>query len=381
MAELGMTAAQEKNGPEADTCQQAAPACRPDAFKADDFNTDSFYAAFTEEAARLGLEGPALLPRPRVTIVQETDSTNSELLRLLDGGKLPAAASGGVSPGSLPGSAPCPRTAGPLLNADGSRTERGQQLNLTLLAAASQSAGRGRIGRRFWSPDGSGIYFSFIYIPEGGIRDPGRITAAAAVGVCRAADSLYGIRSGIKWVNDVYVGGKKVSGILTEGWTAPFPATPQEHPPAARTEAILPPPVQAAVVGIGINIRTGGKLPPELSAKAGGLADEAERLGCPSDRASAVTRSRLLAACMAHILRILPDGDRRGEDIGQEYASRSILTGREVTVIPLIGSETRRYRARVTGIGSSLGLLVRTQDGRQQELTSGEVSLQLDRPE
>ena len=84
---------------------------------------------------------------------------------------------------------------------------------------------------------------------------------------------------------------------------------------------------------------------------------------------------------MAHILRILPDGDRRGEDIGQEYASRSILTGREVTVIPLIGSETRRYRARVTGIGSSLGLLVRTQDGRQQELTSGEVSLQLDRPE
>ncbi len=376
-----MTAAQEKNGPEADTCQQAAPACRPDAFKADDFNTDSFYAAFTEEAARLGLEGPALLPRPRVTIVQETDSTNSELLRLLDGGKLPAAASGGVSPGSLPGSAPCPRTAGPLLNADGSRTERGQQLNLTLLAAASQSAGRGRIGRRFWSPDGSGIYFSFIYIPEGGIRDPGRITAAAAVGVCRAADSLYGIRSGIKWVNDVYVGGKKVSGILTEGWTAPFPATPQEHPPAARTEAILPPPVQAAVVGIGINIRTGGKLPPELSAKAGGLADEAERLGCPSDRASAVTRSRLLAACMAHILRILPDGDRRGEDIGQEYASRSILTGREVTVIPLIGSETRRYRARVTGIGSSLGLLVRTQDGRQQELTSGEVSLQLDRPE
>lgn len=372
-----MTAAQEKTGPEEVLCLQAETACRQATFNTDDFNTDSFYAAFTEETARLGLEGPALLPRPRVTIVQETDSTNSELLRLLDGGRLTAAASGGVSPGSLP----CPLPAGPLLNADGSRTERGQQLNFTLLAAASQSAGRGRIGRRFWSPDGSGIYFSFIYVPEGGIRDPGRITAAAAVGVCRAADSLYGIRSGIKWVNDVYVGGKKVSGILTEGWTAPFPATPQEHPPAARTDAILPPPIQAAVVGIGINIRTGGKLPPELSAKAGGLADEAERLGCPADRAAAVTRSRLLAACMAHILRILPDGDRRGEDIGQEYASRSILTGREVTVIPLIGSETRRYRARVTGIGSSLGLLVWTQDGRQQELTSGEVSLQLDRPE
>ena len=356
-----MTAAQEKAGPEAGTGQQAAPACRPDDFNAGDFNAGSFYAAFTEEAARLGLEGPALLPRPRVTIVQETDSTNSELLRLLDGG--------------------------PLLNADGSRTERGQQLNLTLFAAASQSAGRGRIGRRFWSPDGSGIYFSFIYVPEGGIQDPGRITAAAAVGVCRAADSLYGIRSGIKWVNDVYVGGKKVSGILTEGWAAPLQEStaPQEQPPSAmpspRPEANLPPAIQAAVVGIGINIRTGGKLPPELSAKAGGLADEAERLGCPADRASAVTRSRLLAACMAHILRILPDGDRRGEDIGQEYASRSILTGREVTVIPLIGEAKSRYRARVTGIGSSLGLLVRTQDGQEKELTSGEVSLQLDQAE
>ena len=354
MAELGMTAAQEKSGPEAGTGQQAAPACRPDAFKADDFNTGSFYAAFREEAARLGLEGPALLPRPRVTIVQETDSTNSELLRLLDGG--------------------------PLLNADGSRTERGQKLNLTLFAAASQSAGRGRIGRRFWSPDGSGIYFSFIYVPEGGIQDPGRITAAAAVGVCRAADSLYGIRSGIKWVNDVYVGGKKVSGILTEGWTAP-----QEQPPGAmlspRPEVNLPPAIQAAVVGIGINIRTGGKLPPELSAKAGGLADEAERLGCPADRAAAVTRSRLLAACIAHILRILPAGKSKGEDIGQEYASRSILTGREVTVIPLIGEAKSRYRARVTGIGSGLGLLVRTQDGQEKELTSGEVSLQLDQAE
>lgn len=420
-----MTAAQEKTGPEADSGLQAETACRPDDFNADDFNTDSFYAAFTEEATRLGLEGPALLPRPRVTIVQETDSTNTELLRLLDGGRLPAAASGGVSPGALSG----PLPGGPLLNADGSRTERGQKLHLTLFAAASQSAGRGRIGRRFWSPDGSGIYFSFIYVPEGGIQDPGRITAAAAVGVCRAADSLYGIRSGIKWVNDVYVGGKKVSGILTEGWTTPFPvalpeevesnrtaadadgpaqtvspvgsgqaapspAAPlqdrsapdgQEHPPAdmpsTRPESTLPPPVQAAVVGIGINIRTGGKLPPELSAKAGGLADEAERLGCPADRAAAVTRSRLLAACMAHILRILPAGKSKGEDIGQEYASRSILTGREVTVIPLIGEAKSRYRARVTGIGSGLGLLVRTQDGQEKELTSGEVSLQLDQAE
>lgn len=307
---------------------------------ADDFSAEEFYGAFTEEAARLGLDAASLLPLSRVTLLDETDSTNTRLLSLLDGGQ---AAEGG-----------------PLLCADGHLTDRGRGMSYRLVAAASQTAGRGRIGRRFWSPDGSGIYFSFAYIPEGGITNPGRITAAAAVGVCRAADFLYGIQCGIKWVNDVYAGGRKVSGILTEGWT---PAVTEGEP--AR--------VQAAVVGIGVNIRAGSFLPPELSAKAGGIADEAVRLGCPPDRAASVTRSRLLASCMAHILRVLSTG----EDIRDEYASRSVLTGREVTVIPLVGEGKNNYRAQVLGIGNSLGLLVRTQDGEERELVSGEVSLEL----
>ncbi|MBQ6568430.1 MAG: biotin--[Treponema sp.] len=301
----------------------------------DGFNAGSFYAAFTEESARLGLDGPGILPADRVTLLDETDSTNTRLLSLLDGG-------------------------GPLLDADGHLTDRGRGMSYRLVAAASQTAGRGRIGRRFWSPGGSGIYFSFAYVPEGGITDPGRLTAAAAVGVCRAADFLYGIRAGIKWVNDVYAGGRKVSGILTEGWA---PATTEGSPAL----------VQAAVVGIGVNIRAGSFLPEELSAKAGGIADEAVRLGCPPDRAASVTRTRLLASCMAHILGILTVG----EDIRDEYASRSILTGREVTVIPLVGDERNRYRARVQGIGSGLELVVRTQDGEERLLSGGEVSLEL----
>lgn len=301
----------------------------------DGFNAGSFYAAFTEECARLGLDGPGILPADRVTLLDETDSTNTRLLSLLDGG-------------------------GPLLDADGHLTDRGRGMSYRLVAAASQTAGRGRIGRRFWSPGGSGIYFSFAYVPEGGITDPGRLTAAAAVGVCRAADFLYGIRAGIKWVNDVYAGGRKVSGILTEGWAS------------AATEG-SPALVQAAVVGIGVNIRAGSFLPEELSAKAGGIADEAVRLGCPPDRAASVTRTRLLASCMAHIFGILT----AGEDIRDEYASRSILTGREVTVIPLVGDERNRYRAQVQGIGGNLGLVVRTQDGEERLLSSGEVSLEL----
>ena len=295
----------------------------------DDFCAEGFYRAFTEEAARLGLDAARLLPPSRVTLLDETDSTNTRLLSLLDG------------------DGPQPSAGNRLLDADGHLTDRGRGMSYRLVAAASQTAGRGRIGRRFWSP-------------EGGITDPGRITAAAAVGVCRAADFLYGIQSGIKWVNDVYVGGRKVSGILTEGWA---PAVTEGEP--AR--------VQAAVVGIGVNIRAGSFLPPELSAKAGGIADEAVRLGCPPDRAASVTRARLLACCMAHILRVLSCS----EDIRDEYASRSVLTDREVTVIPLVGDDKARYRARVLGIGSNLGLIVRTEDGEEKELVSGEVSLDM----
>lgn len=375
----------------ASPCSCTDPAPKAESGGTEDvFTLKNFYEAFTEESARLGLDGPAVLPASRATLLETTDSTNTRLLSLLDAESLPTCT---VQAGDGPAS------SGPLLDAGGRLTRRGRDLAFTLVAAASQTAGRGRVGRRFWSPDGSGIYFSFIYIPQGGVTDPGRITAAAAVAVCRAVDTLYGIRSGIKWVNDVYIGGRKVCGILTEGWTCgscalpppPTEAAAQDTPglqdepsPAAPEKATTPkgndtqdgnaPTVQAAVIGIGINIRAGISLPEELSSKAGGLADEAVRLGCPADRAASVTRPRLLAACMAQALHILT----AGEDIRDEYAARSILTGRDVTVIPLIGDERGRYTARVLGIGKNLGLLVKTADGTERELTSGEVSLSLE---
>ncbi|MCR5623465.1 MAG: biotin--[acetyl-CoA-carboxylase] ligase [Treponema sp.] len=351
-------------GQTASPCSCTDPAPKAESGGTEDvFTLKNFYEAFTEESARLGLDGPRILPADRVTLLDETDSTNTRLLSLLDAESLPTCT---VQAGDGPAS------SGPLLDAGGRLTCRGRDLAFTLVAAASQTAGRGRVGRRFWSPDGSGIYFSFIYIPRGGLTDPGRITAAAAVAVCRAVDALYGIRSGIKWVNDVYVGGKKVSGILTEGWA---PAAASDAAPATDDGSTPnPPAVQAAVIGIGINIRAGSSFPEELSSKAGGLADEAVRLGCPADRAASVTRPRLLAACMAQVLRILT----AGENIRDEYAARSILTGRNVTVIPLVGDERSRYTARVLGIGKNLGLLVKTADGTERELTSGEVSLSLE---
>jgi BirA family biotin operon repressor/biotin-[acetyl-CoA-carboxylase] ligase len=99
----------------------------------------------------------------------------------------------------------------------------------TVVAAITQTAGRGRFGRSFYSPADSGVYFSVLLRPGVGAPDATLLTTAAAVAVARAVEDVTGAPARIKWVNDVYCGGKKVCGILTEvpstwkaaRWTTP----------------------------------------------------------------------------------------------------------------------------------------------------------------
>ena len=87
----------------------------------------------------------------------------------------------------------------------------------TVLFAEQQTAGKGRMGRSFFSPAGSGLYFSILLRPQGKVADPLKITAAAGVAVAEAVDAVLGIDLKIKWVNDLYLANKKVCGILAEG--------------------------------------------------------------------------------------------------------------------------------------------------------------------
>ena len=84
------------------------------------------------------------------------------------------------------------------------------------LIALEQTQGRGRLGRSFFSPAGTGLYMSVLLRPSLAPEDVPLITPAAAVAVCRALEELGSDRAQIKWVNDVYIGGRKVCGILTE---------------------------------------------------------------------------------------------------------------------------------------------------------------------
>ena len=112
-----------------------------------------------------------------------------------------------------------------------------------LLIADSQTAGRGRLGRTFVSPPGAGLYMSLLCAPPAGTGSGG-VTILAAVAVCRAIEELTGLSPKIKWVNDLFLGGKKVCGILAEGLEA------------------------GVILGIGVNlISPPGGYPPEVITK------------------------------------------------------------------------------------------------------------------
>ena len=107
----------------------------------------------------------------------------------------------------------------------------------SVFCAGAQSAGRGRKGRSFYSPPDCGLYFSVVIRPEGSLLENLRITAAAAAAVFRAVREECGICLGIKWVNDLFLNGRKVCGILTEAGTD-FESQSLEY----------------VVVGIGLNL-------------------------------------------------------------------------------------------------------------------------------
>lgn len=211
-----------------------------------------------------------------------------------------------------------------------------------LFIADGQTDGRGRRGRRFESDTGVGLYMSFLTYPATELRDGVRITAYAAVAVCRAIERLTDAEPRIKWVNDIYLNNKKIAGILTEG------SIDMESGGLAY-----------AITGIGINL---------LDRDFGELSDIATSLaacGYPVDRTA------LAAAVTEEFMSGL---DRIGtREIADEYRRRSFLVGRAVRVIKLSGE----YSATVLDITDGCELRLRLPDGGEELLMTGEVSLKI----
>ncbi len=215
----------------------------------------------------------------------------------------------------------------------------------TVVLAGQQTAGRGRNGRSFFSPGDTGLYMSMLLRPDLATSSALLCTTAAAVAVCRAIDSMRGGSTGIKWVNDIYIDGRKVCGILTEGM-AGFES--------GRIESI--------VIGIGVNYSTPLEaFPPELIGIAGSVFPGAVPTG--------VSRNRMAAAIIDSLLDLTNPLD--ASNFMDEYRHRSVVIGREVRVLQGSGV----YTAVAEEIDDAGALWVRTPSGERRLLNSGEISL------
>lgn len=196
-----------------------------------------------------------------------------------------------------------------------------------LLTADSQTAGRGRLGRAFLSPAEDGLYMSVLLRLRPEARLP--VTILAATAVCRAVEEACGLAPRVKWVNDLFLRGRKICGILAEGLG------------------------EQAVVGIGLNLRT----PP------GGYPGVpiAGALDC------AVSREEMAGRITANLLsaQALPE-----EESLAAYRSRMPLVGREIRYV----QNGQEKNARVTGVDASGGLMVLGESG-PEVLRCGEISL------
>ena len=211
----------------------------------------------------------------------------------------------------------------------------------TLVLTDQQSAGRGRMGRKFESPAGQGIYLSLLLRADIPAADAQTVTVSAAVAVCRAVKALCGLELSIKWVNDLYYRGKKVCGILTEVGA---------DLESGRLEWL--------VVGIGLNLTTPPEaFPAELRRLAGSLFP-----GGPAP----VSRVALAAAIARELLTLCP-----AFDCLEEYRARCFVPGHWVTVCT--GRET--YAALALSIDDAGRLVVRRENGREEALQHGEVSI------
>lgn len=211
----------------------------------------------------------------------------------------------------------------------------------TLVLTNQQSAGRGRMGRKFESPAGQGIYLSLLLRADIPAADAQTVTVSAAVAVCRAVKALCGLELSIKWVNDLYYHGKKVCGILTEAGA---------DLESGRLEWL--------VVGIGLNFTTQPEaFPAELRRLAGSLFP-----GGPAP----VSRVALAAAIARELLTLCP-----AFDCLEEYRARCFVPGHWVTVC----TDRETYAALALSIDDAGRLVVRRENGRDEALQHGEVSI------
>lgn len=218
--------------------------------------------------------------------------------------------------------------------------------DLYAVIAGQQTAGRGRYGRSFFSPDNSGLYMSLVLRPDCWKSDRAfRITTMAAVAMCEAINEISPDQARIKWVNDIFMRDKKICGILTEA--------------SFDLESNM---LDYAVLGVGVNVYepTDG-FPEELKNIAGSVFVKKQK----------DAKNRIAGNFLNRFIHYYKSGDI--SEYTDKYRKLSLAVGKEVTVISAAGQE----RALVTGVDDECRLLVKFSDGKEKALSYGEISIKI----
>lgn len=208
-----------------------------------------------------------------------------------------------------------------------------------LYVADQQSAGRGRLGRTFYSPSDTGLYMSLMLKADTQTQDIVCMTTAVAVCVCEALEELCNIKPMIKWVNDIYIDNKKVCGILCEAVTDPLGFK-----------------INGIIIGIGINIRT-TDFPIELK-------DTATSLG------QAINRNHLCALITDKIIESYKTISTRC--FIDKYKERSLVLNKHINYI----ENNEQKTATAIDIDSNGGLVIETENSIKT-LSTGEITVRL----
>jgi BirA family biotin operon repressor/biotin-[acetyl-CoA-carboxylase] ligase len=207
------------------------------------------------------------------------------------------------------------------------------------VVARQQTAGRGRHGRTWVSPEDAGLYFSIVLRPKLDARDLSLITLTAGVAVYDSLADL-GLRPDIKWVNDVLVDEKKICGILAETTDTPSGL--------------------AVIVGIGINLRS-TNFPTEIAATATSIEESGASFNSTEELTANLTKhfSYFYAMLSKEPSSIIDDWSRRS----------SYFRGKHVRAV----LENETVLGVTDGLGSNGALRIRRDDGSIAMIQAGDV--------
>ena len=208
--------------------------------------------------------------------------------------------------------------------------------NTLLIVSNEQTGGRGRQGKSFFSPAETGIYMSLVFAAKKSLESVVSSTTAAAAAVCKAIEALTDLKPEIKWVNDIYLGGKKICGILCEAVND------------VETQC-----VSSVIIGIGMNIKT-TEFPDDIP--------NASCLGANISRADMI----------AEITKqLLVNISKDCEEFIDYYRAHSCVIGKEIVFI----QNGKTTQAKALEIDETGGLIVQLENGEITTLRSGEISL------